>query len=330
MRAVAAVAVFVRHAELPFLPGGGWVGVTVFFTLSGYLITALLLLELDRNGSVDLLAFYVRRARRLLPALAVVLPVAGTAALLADDRVTLRSLPFVALYAGNFPGVTTGFLHHSWSLAVEEHFYLLWPALFVLVAKVHRDRLLSVTLLFAAASCLSRVVAVTSGAEFDTFQRWTPFQIEMILIGCALAVATHHRPVRFSMPWGAWALVLACLALLDPDVHSRIIGMVGFSAVAVATAALIGAWTTRSPRVPTSVAAAGRMSYAFYLWHVPLLWWVNRQPWSSSKNMTILVALGLTCVITLISWMLVERRFVRPSRTRPEPGLRLTGPSIAG
>src|SRR5262245_2789208 len=142
IRAIAVAAVVAYHLRVPFFDGG-LLGVSVFFTLSGYLITSLLVQELARTGRIRLKAFWLRRARRLLPALFLMLPVVAvtTAIARADQLVaTLRQVLFALLYIANWTTIARGDdyfqrftgpgpLDHLWSLAIEEQFYVVWPLL---------------------------------------------------------------------------------------------------------------------------------------------------------------------------------------------------------
>ena len=132
LRALAVVLVMGSHFNLPGFSSGGFVGVTLFFVLSGYLITSVLVAERHAIGSVSLRRFYLRRAARLLPALAVLLVVVGGSLVAMDAAgVAAAGVTSAALYVSNLAvaaGVNTGPLEHTWSLAIEEQFYLVWPA----------------------------------------------------------------------------------------------------------------------------------------------------------------------------------------------------------
>src|SRR5918992_975019 len=167
LRALAVIAVLLYHAELSWLPGG-FLGVEVFFVISGYLITALLLAEHRQRGSVDLKAFWLRRARRLLPALYLLLVVtlAFAVVFLPEEVARLRNDAAAAFaYVTNWYLVfnnesyfeTVGrpsLLLHLWSLAIEEQFYVLWPPLFVVGMMLLRRYTLLVALAGAAVSAL--------------------------------------------------------------------------------------------------------------------------------------------------------------------------------
>lgn len=145
IRTIAILLVVAAHAKLPGL-AGGFIGVDIFFVLSGFLITGLLLREAEATGTIDLTQFYARRLRRLLPALAVVIlaTIAAAALLLApmEQVGQIRSAAAAALWASNLvfafanldyfgPTAETNLFTHTWSLGVEEQFYLIWPLLFM-------------------------------------------------------------------------------------------------------------------------------------------------------------------------------------------------------
>ena len=178
MRALAVVAVMVYHANPAWLPGG-FLGVEVFFVISGYLITLLLIGEHERSGTVSLGRFYLRRARRLLPALFALLVgvTVYTAVFRRDALGLLRGDVLAALgYVSNWYQIWVGQgytaagdfapLRHLWSLAVEEQFYLLWPLVMIGLIRLGRRRLPSMSVwLVAAAIAITAIAAavVTAG-----------------------------------------------------------------------------------------------------------------------------------------------------------------------
>src|SRR5215204_4828380 len=179
LRALAVVAVLLYHADVAWAPGG-FLGVDVFFVISGYLITSLLLAEWAARGRVDLKAFWLGRARRLLPALFVV--VGATVAFVPGEVAGLRKDALAAFgYVTNwylifehesyFEAVgRPSLLRHLWSLAIEEQFYVLWPPLFALGMGVgalfyRRRRLLSAVLAGGAASPLLMAILYEPGVD---------------------------------------------------------------------------------------------------------------------------------------------------------------------
>jgi peptidoglycan/LPS O-acetylase OafA/YrhL len=283
--------VLVFHAGLPGT-GGGFVGVDVFFVLSGFLITGLLLRERESTGQTDLRAFYARRARRILPAAAVVL--VGTLGLswvvlapLDLPRVAADAVA-VALSAGNirFAAEATDYfaaelapspLLHYWSLGVEEQFYLCWPALLILVARGRRPRL-------AAGVAMVAVIAVSYAACLyltDVAAPWAfyslPTRAWQLALGGLLAVpgaGLARLPGSLATPigWLGLLAVLAALVLIDPTTPYP-----GLAALlpTLGAGALILAGTRRwAPGRLLAMAPMrflGRISYSLYLVHWPFL-----------------------------------------------------------
>ena len=230
VRALAVAAVVLFHAGVPGLPGG-FLGVDAFFVLSGFLITSLLLAEHNRRGRIGLIAFWGRRVRRLLPALLVMLifvALVGRYLLPTVEVRLLRGDALAALfYVANWRMIYRGSdyfsqtsapsaLQHTWSLGIEEQFYLLWPLVVVgLLAwlavrygrhapRTHRDpgrwarlALLAVCLLGAAASALTAAVLYRP-ADVNRAYFGTDSRAEALLIGCALAVTLEALPRRES------------------------------------------------------------------------------------------------------------------------------------
>ena len=243
LRALAVIAVLLYHAELSWIPGG-FLGVEVFFVISGYLISALLLAEWRQRGRVDLKNFWMRRARRLLPALYVLLVVSlafavvflpGEVARLRGD--VLAAFGYVTNWYLIFGHVsyfeTVGrpsLLQHLWSLAVEEQFYLIWPpvlalALAVGASRLRQRRALTVALAGAAASAVAMAVLYAPGVDPSRIYYGTDTRATGLLCGAALAFlwlpgekyrpseARHYRLElggrgRFRRRWGWTAPLL--------------------------------------------------------------------------------------------------------------------------
>ena len=305
LRGVAILLVVLFHAGVRGL-AGGFVGVDVFFVLSGFFITGLLARELSNNGGVDLTAFYGKRALRLLPALLVALlaTIAAVTWLYAPiDRAPIASnARFVALYSGNIELARSAVdyfstgenpLLHTWSLAVEEQFYLVWPLLFLLVASVYADK------------SLDSDDADADGLAKTKLLRWIAIA-GVLSFAASLWLTSVSQPwAFFGMPTRIWEFALGgALTLMLSDRTDETTGLAtilqvaGLAAIASAVvmydratpypgaAALLPACGTAAllvggQRAPTSwmsrlLAAEwlqwlGRMSYAWYLWHWPLV-----------------------------------------------------------
>jgi peptidoglycan/LPS O-acetylase OafA/YrhL len=294
LRAVAVVLVLLYHARVPGF-GGGYVGVDVFFVLSGFLITGLIVRELRDTGTVSLPAFYARRARRLLPAAALVLVVTVAVSawvlppLLVPD-VAADGLA-AALYASNlrFAFGATDYLAadvdpspllHYWSLGVEEQFYLFWPALLLLVAS--RTRAIARPLAITAAVVLV-VSLVLSIWLTDAAAPWAFFSLPAraweLAIGALIALgavrlASLPVPVGSAAVWLGLGMVTASALVIDPSTPFP--GIAALLPVGGAALVILGGLREPIP-LPSRLLSVqparylGRISYSLYLWHWPMI-----------------------------------------------------------
>jgi peptidoglycan/LPS O-acetylase OafA/YrhL len=294
LRGVAVVLVLLFHAGVPFLTGG-YVGVDVFFVLSGFLITGLLVRELQRTGTVSLGAFYARRARRLLPAAAVCLfvTVAVSALVLPPLRVPDVSADGIAaaLYVSNlhFAFQATDYLAsegppspllHYWSLGVEEQFYLVWPALLLLVARgggaVIRRVAIAATVV-GGASLLLSLWLTTTNAPWAFYS--LPTRAWELGIGALLAVGAARfirmpRRLAAAALWGGLALIAASAVVIGTSTPfpgvAALIPTAG-AALVILAGSVSADSSARSPLDVPPLRFLGRISYSLYLWHWPLL-----------------------------------------------------------
>ena len=346
VRAVAVVMVLLFHGGISWM-GGGYFGVSVFFTLSGYLITSLLFTEFDSTSRISPGAFYVRRAKRLLPASvvclsAVSLLATGNAWLGANHlkRDLLGSLGQVANWVRLFAGEsyvdvqnkTAGIrspLDHYWSLAIEEQFYWIWPVAFFALARLAHRKGVSVsavlgvcTLGFAASAPIISSVWGSDAAYWAT-----PARAGEILIGALVAVLVLERRVsarRWMAPL-ALVVVLGFGVFLPTASGPAYDGAFPLLAIASATL-LLGLQRPGAVRTALSIrplVALGRISYGVYLYHLPIYLFVT--PDRSGLRGWPLFALRIvvTMVVATASHWLIERPIRRASWT----GLRtaLTG-----
>ena len=279
LRALAVLLVVVDHSVGNF--AGGGVGVNVFFVLSGYLITTLLLAERRRTGTVSLKLFYARRALRLYPALLTMLVV--TVALGASAKMAAIAATYTTNLYDTFGGDSFSQYAHTWSLALEEQFYLLWPLLLPLAARSRRS---AIWLLAAGAAGSVALAWFGTQALVDregtvTSVVFNPlWQAHGLLIGCALAFfLTRGIPVRRTnglvIGGTATVLIVAVLASITVERHWA----AGWNLAAELAAAAIIAGLARGAQLwgPARIFESrpavwiGARSYGIYLWHLPLI-----------------------------------------------------------
>lgn len=300
LRAVAVLAVVLFHAGVPGF-GGGFVGVDVFFVVSGFLITGLLWREASGTGTVRMGQFYAGRARRLLPAAALVLVATSvTATLLLPPlraRAVLTDAIASALYVGNYRFAVEGTdylaaetaaspLQHYWSLGVEEQFYLLWPALILgiawLLTRSGRNVRSAVPYACALAVVAGGSLAV-SLAWTETMPPWAFFSLptrawELAAGGLIALTAAHWRnlpPVCAALVgWGGLALILATCTQFGTTTpypgSAALLPVMGTALVIGAGCAIPDLGVGRLLSKPV-MRGIGRLSYSWYLWHWPVL-----------------------------------------------------------
>jgi peptidoglycan/LPS O-acetylase OafA/YrhL len=329
IRAVAIACVVLNHTF--GFPATGFTGVDVFFVLSGFLITTLLLDEYALAGPVSLPDFYRRRALRLLPALFVLLGVflafSFCSAVVRGGSLD-EALFGVAAGIGYFSNIAMAAepsslempnaLRHLWSLAIEEQFYLLWPPILFLLLRA-RLRLAMVVLAAGIVLSAAQQVRLTlDGASDARVAFGTDTRITSILIGCMLAalLATAARARVESLGKTLAPLVLSCfLALLfiAPDLtfFTPWVLLLGLSAAGLILRALDGSSLLAKALSLRPMVFLGRISYSLYLWHIPV--YVALGVGTTAELMDI-PALGLALACAIASYYLVELPFLRRKR----------------
>jgi peptidoglycan/LPS O-acetylase OafA/YrhL len=337
LRAVAVVGVVLYHAGYM---SGGYVGVDVFFVVSGFLITRLLLDEARHNGRISFAGFYARRARRLLPASVLVLVCTVVASWFILSPLQLRTVlgdaRASALYVANyrFAAQHTDYLgphgpspfQHYWSLGVEEQFYLLWPLLlFVLLIYARRVRGPVVLALLAVISFAWSVHLTTTNQPWAFFS--LPTRLWELAAGGLLAFAANRlrtlRPsVAVVVGWSGLALVV--WAMVRYSASTAFPGVAALAPV-LGTVAIIGAGCAFSSRGPILLLgrpvaqSVGRSSYAWYLWHWPILVLAAESLGHALSTLQTWVLIALSAALAFATTAYVERpiRMARELSWRP-------------
>lgn len=304
---MAILFVFAFHLPLGVFRAGSY-GVTIFFVLSGFLITTILVSELDERGSIDFRRFYERRARRLLPALIGV--VAGYLAILtlvfeAPSLWWPSAWPVLA-YLSNYAtimGRDLGHLTHTWSLAVEEHFYLLWPALLALLPARRRWQ---ITLTSTLAFTLWRILIAFGDGSDARVEFGTDANAFALLLGATLAIGRLEGRIGRGSRVGTALAIAAMVGIANLPVHFTdasfrwgVIPVAVLSVVAVA-----GATTETIPWLEWAPFRwLGRISYGLYLWHFLLI----SLPWEDWPIRPLFWQVVTPLLVASLSWRFIER-----------------------
>lgn len=323
LRAVSVLAVILFHAEVPWFPGG-YVGVDVFFVISGYLITQVLMAPSERGLRAQLRDFYVRRCRRILPALiAMLLASALVAYWLFLPRELMRFGKFLAYTSGLLSNLAAwrdgGYfdLHssvnpllHLWSIAVEEQFYLVFPLFFLASGRALGTGRLALLSCAALASLVLCVWASYYKPNANFFlaptRAWELLLGSLVALGVGRSLSVH--PARDAFAGAALLALLACVAFYDDTL--RYPGL--YAAVPCVSAAILLATARSSPsRVSRWLSArplvfTGLISYSLYLWHLPVLAFAAYYTIRPLELRHLAVLLPLIYVLSAVTWRYVE------------------------
>jgi peptidoglycan/LPS O-acetylase OafA/YrhL/lysophospholipase L1-like esterase len=343
VRAVAVAMVLVFHAGFDWMRAG-YLGVSIFFTLSGFLITSLLLKELSQRRTIDLGRFFSRRLRRLLPPSLICLGLVTLARSLGayGDVPGMRGqlvgavtnvfnwvqISGASTYSDLFAGTPSlvSPLEHYWSLAIEEQFYLLWPVILLLVGRrvvLRRESSRALVFLIVGTFVALAAAAPVLSASFgDDFAYWsTPTRLPELMAGAALAALVRRWPTPV---WAGWFVgpalgALILLAVLLPTGAGP--AYVGWMApIAMLSAALLwglqvpGWWRRRLSASP--VVGLGKISYGVYLYHWPVFVLLRQRGWDLTDIPGLSVAVGVTLGLSVVSYRLIELP-IRRTQWRP-------------
>jgi peptidoglycan/LPS O-acetylase OafA/YrhL len=344
LRALAIGIVLLAHAGVG-AAAGGYVGVDVFFLISGFLITRLLVGERERTGRISFARFYARRIKRLLPqALTATAVVALAAPLLLSPLAafgTLDDVTAASAYAMNWhlaaasvdyfaTGAADGPLDHFWSLAVEEQFYLAWPLLLLIVRPRRLAPALAVIAVASLAYAVQRVAVAPDQAYFSTATRAWELALGGLL-AVTLADRRLGRRTSAALAWGGLAAI--AVAAVTFGAHTAVPALPALLPT-LGAAALVAAGACATPSLPTRalslrpVRFVGRISYAWYVWHWPVLVFAAAAwgPLSTAAGLAVTVA---SLVPTLITHRWIEEPIRRSRLAWPRLTL-ATAPVAAG
>jgi peptidoglycan/LPS O-acetylase OafA/YrhL len=337
LRGVAILLVIACHAAIPGA-AAGFIGVDIFFVLSGFLITRLLVDEWERTGRIDVAGFYARRARRILPAAAVVLVATLVAAMVVLSPLDMTRIAADGLAAGlsvanlqfalsatdYFAPVDPSPMLHFWSLSVEEQFYLFWPALLIIAARHAAPRrrmvvIVAVVLLVSLAACLVLSMVAAPWAYFSL-----PTRAWQLAAGGALAMGIRGFsritwPILALVGWAGLGLIAASMLTIGSTTTYP--GMAA-AAPTAGTLALIAAGAVpvspgRLLLIRGPMRWLGRISYSLYLWHWPVLIlgtaafgaMASESTETAPSAALRLGLVGIAVILASLSWHLIEEPF---------------------
>lgn len=330
LRGAAILSVMAYHAQAPFLKGG-FIGVDVFFVLSGFLITSLLVSEYDNYRSVNLKHFYMRRVLRLAPALIVLLIIFCLASFLflSNQQAnrnyidSLISFFYLSNWARAFSLHPPDFLGHTWSLSIEEQFYIVWPILLLALLRFSSSRkvVVFITASLALSAWALRFYLHMKGAAPDRLYNGLGTRADALMVGCALGVAyasgflnkNNLKPILTKIlviisPVSA--LILLAFSVIA-NWRSPYMYQFGFFAVALLTATIVVDIMVNNKSIIKRILTAkalvwtGSISYGLYLWHYP----IYRAMFSLEMSDLAVITIGslITFTVAALSYYFMEK-----------------------
>lgn len=370
IRAIAVALVLAGHGGVPGV-AGGFIGVDVFFVLSGFLITSLLLDEFRRTERIDLKGFWIRRAKRLLPAMVLMtLAVVIARPLFPSEAVTslredavgaffwMANWVFVAADTDYFSqGATPSPLQHTWSLAVEEQYYLLWPLLVLAAALLVRRRstgavrvvVFALAVLGVVGSAVAAILLSGDAGELNRVYFGTDTRAQALLIGAAAAALLVRDWSALTVSgtlirtrwrrWVAWTLPVIGIAVLalaahlatgsaDEFHHGLLIVVAVGAVLVVAPVALDQDGYVARALAWFPLVTLGVISYGVYLWHWPIFLILNGERTGLSGWSLLALRCAVTIAVSWVSWWAIEQP-VRHWRPQHVPMLRLAAATVA-
>ncbi|MFI5046123.1 MAG: acyltransferase family protein, partial [Acidimicrobiia bacterium] len=350
LRGIAVLAVVLYHFS-PDIAPGGFLGVDIFFVLSGFLITSLLVNERERSHAISLLRFWIRRARRLLPALILVLLAVGLSTLVMSDHSQARRIDVDSLFAlgylANWRFIWSGQsyveqilrttpspIRHTWSLAIEEQFYLVWPLVVVGVSAVvarisgarnghvlFRRAVVGVCVVLGTLSFVRMVTVFSSTGDANRVYYGTDTHAFLLLAGAALGALSAGAPFLARRTPRVLLIVAGCAAsvalvviMANLDATSRGLYQGKYAAIGVLIVVVLAAaaqpGTNPLGRLFSirPLVGLGLISYGVYLWHWPIVVWLTPERTGLDDGVALFALRAvLTLAVSLASYFLVEQ-----------------------
>ena len=345
IRGVAVMLVFVSHLHMIISPDpffievtpwsfvnrtfkGGFLGVDIFFVLSGFLITSILLKERSSNQSGMVSRFYKRRALRLLPALYALLIVDFFVSRWENfpKDIQWRTTWHALLYLNNWNivwnfGATQDDLGHLWSLGIEEQFYIVWPIVMITIAalKIPPKIAISLTAIFAVFVTWHRLDLWNNGVSWLFLYVRTDARVDSLLIGATFAyVYRHYRVPPKILNLLATSSFIGFIYIkyrfgslpLHPFLFQGGFTVIAVLAGTIILAAAEGAWFANRVLISRPLTVIGKISYGLYLWHLPVFFVLGRHVTSGPKPLRILIGIVIASAVTSLSWYFVEKPFL--------------------
>jgi peptidoglycan/LPS O-acetylase OafA/YrhL len=345
IRGIAILLVMLSHFGVPAAPHGllhnilgfGWVGVDLFFALSGYLITGILL---DSPRENYFSRFYGRRILRIFPVYYAFIIVFFHILPVTSGR---AEEPWYLLYLANWRDIAhqRRSMYHFWSLCIEEQFYLIWPLTLYFFSRKHLKFLCAGIIVLCP---VLRYIALGHGISADTVYRATCFRMEGLAWGSLLALAARDQSLRDavkrSLPWLSGAALLTMAAVLwrwgTVDTQSAGVQIYGYSSVAIlATALVFNSSKVAGYLSDSRLLTLGKYSYGLYVWQMPIAEKMKDYSQAHSGWLMMLacwaVGIAASFAVALLSWAVIERPFLKlkDSLFRPAASNRLPQPSPA-
>ena len=322
LRAFAIVLVIFAHANFQLFENGG-IGVPVFFTLSGFLITTLLLEEFEKNNTISFKAFYVRRTFRLFPALYTLLLCTFIYAFFFNPMMFAKIIPEIiasSLYVYNLSyiwQVKDVMLYHTWSLGVEEQFYLIWPVVLYSFLRYSTLKIISNFLIFF-------ILLFLINSSLNIFQNFTIYIIYSIFnvsifIGCLVAILRWRGFFSFSIPVllaASCVLAIFIIGVLpnkvsgasNPSIHNTLHNLVGiFTGVIILHFIYNRGGILNKLFGNQFMVFIGKISYSLYLWHLPVFK-VFAMHSTMSPRISFVTKFIVSLILALFSWYIIEKK----------------------